>query len=187
MDKIKLDKNFFDKLNVAVERQYFAGKKTLLGMFDLINTNIVDNKIDKKEFVNFANSILTADTNGDTIIDGSELELYIKNNADKFKEQQITPDNILEFFNIFKSVNDKNNSEVQSNKEEINNIITQITDYSKSNNLSPLEAAQKLYPNIDVSFSETFDSATPTLYPVSEKNQNVLSFNYNGRIFYYIS
>ena len=82
MDKIKLDKNFFDKLNVAVERQYFAGKKTLLGMFDLINTNIVDNKIDKKEFVNFANSILTADTNGDTIIDGSELELYIKNNAD---------------------------------------------------------------------------------------------------------
>lgn len=110
---VKLDKQFLSELTGSLNKSAFEGDKRLLSLFDLINNHEKDDTIDVKEITDFANSIFSADKNNDGEVDKTELEMYVKNNEDKFKESKIKTKDILEFLNIFRTNSDKTDEKNQ--------------------------------------------------------------------------
>lgn len=122
---IKLDKQFLSELTGSLNKSSLEGNKKLLSLFDLINNHKKDNTIDIKEITDFANSIFTADTNQDGEVDKTELETYVKNNEDRFKELKIKSKDILEFLNNFRINADKTDTKNQriTNDDESYSIV----------------------------------------------------------------
>ena len=122
---IKLDKQFLSELTGSLNKSFLDGNKKLLSLFDLINNHKKDNTIDIKEITDFANSIFTADTNKDGEVDKTELETYVKNNENKFKELKIKAKDILEFLNNFRINADKTDTKNQriTNDDESYSIV----------------------------------------------------------------
>ena len=116
---IKLDKQFLSKLTGSLSKSYLEGDKKLISLFDLINIHKKDNTIDIKEITDFANSIFTADANNDGEVDNRELEIYVKNNEDKFKELKIKAKDILKFLDTFvKNADWKDRNNMRINRRD---------------------------------------------------------------------
>ena len=111
---IKLDKQFLTELTGSLDKSALEGNNKLLSLFDMININRQDNKIDVKEIADFVNSIFVqADENNDDEIDKSELENFVKTNRSKFANLKIKAKDILEFFDIFRNQADKSDEKSQ--------------------------------------------------------------------------
>jgi len=147
---IKLDKEFLAQLTGSISKSSFDGNKKLQSLFNLINNHKNDNTVDIKEITDFTNSIFQADTNNDGEIDKSELNTYVKQNENLFKELKIKAKDILEFLNIFKENSDKTdiNNQRITNSDGTYSII--FTEYEiKNKNLSISEVLKRKDLNLD--------------------------------------
>ena len=190
---IKLDKQFLSELTGSLNKSYIEGNKKLFSLFGLINNHKEDDTIDVKEITDFTNSIFSADTNNDGEVDNKELEIYVKNNENKFKEFKIKAKDILEFLNNFRINSDKtdiNNQRITNTDgsysivyEDVENKQTALIklNYDEHNRIITKE---KMSGNTKI-ITDTEDNVLTTqqykdCILVSEKKADGLTYYYNG-------